>query len=309
MNATILHVGALGDLLLTLRLAERIPPLANATNLTVVSRVAPPRAVLRSNTEQRAVDGIGLEWLFRADDAPPPETLAALVRGAVVLSALDGAGSAVHARLAILAPRVLLSVDPRPDPASQRHIVDQWCTQIERQGQTTTRCIVRSRAKRLPRRAADGSFVIHPGGGSPAKCWPLDAWIEVGRALSASSANVGFVLGHVERERWPAPAIDAIRRGFPLALPDTVDDLAAILATARVVLSNDSGPAHLAAALHAPQVVLFGPTDARIWRPLSPATRAIQGDPRAGARWGIDVADLIRAAAAVSQPTAARRGD
>ena len=42
---------------------------------------------------------------------------------------------------------------------------------------------------------------------------------------------------------------------------DLVDLAAALLQRCRVVVSNDTGAAHLAAALGRPTVVLFGPTD------------------------------------------------
>ena len=55
-----------------------------------------------------------------------------------------------------------------------------------------------------------------------------------------------------------------------------IRDSAALLAGAALYLGNDSGISHLAAAVGAPGVVLFGPTDARRWRPLSPAIVALQ---------------------------------
>ncbi len=65
---------------------------------------------------------------------------------------------------------------------------------------------------------------------------------------------------------------------FPLEGPNLLDlrgslpipQLMAVLKNARAVLSTDSGPAHLAAALGAPTVALFGATDWRKTRPIGP---------------------------------------
>ena len=47
-------------------------------------------------------------------------------------------------------------------------------------------------------------------------------------------------------------------------------ELASWLATARIFIGNDSGPAHLAAAVGTPVVALFGPTDPAVWAPRGP---------------------------------------
>jgi heptosyltransferase-2 len=54
---------------------------------------------------------------------------------------------------------------------------------------------------------------------------------------------------------------------------------AAILARAAVVIANDTGPAHVAAAVGAPVVSVLGPTDATRHRPLGPRVSVVQADP------------------------------
>ena len=54
---------------------------------------------------------------------------------------------------------------------------------------------------------------------------------------------------------------------------------AAILARAAVVIANDTGPAHVAAAVGAPLVSVLGPTDAGRHRPLGPRVSVVQADP------------------------------
>ena len=53
----------------------------------------------------------------------------------------------------------------------------------------------------------------------------------------------------------------------------------AVLKRARVLVTGDTGPAHLAAALGVPVLSLFGPTSAVGWAPVGPRHRILWGDP------------------------------
>ena len=68
-------------------------------------------------------------------------------------------------------------------------------------------------------------------------------------------------------------------------------ELACRLAGARVFIGNDSGIAHLAAAVGTPVVALFGPTDPRVWAPRGRDVRVLQATEMAA----IPVADVLAA--------------
>jgi len=119
-----------------------------------------------------------------------------------------------------------------------------------------------SPCRRVPvspcRRVAASPVLIHPFSGSPRKNWPLDRY----RELAAR-------LGHVE---WCAGPED----DFPGAVRiDDLYELGCWVAGACVYIGNDSGIAHLAAAVGTPVVVLFGPTDPRVWAPRGSKVRVI----------------------------------
>jgi ADP-heptose:LPS heptosyltransferase len=112
--------------------------------------------------------------------------------------------------------------------------------------------------------------VFHVGAGTAAKEWPVESWRElVGRAIVELGATVVLIGGQRDRYRaaqileyrnWPGVA-DATGR---LALVET----AALLENCDAFVGCDSGPAHLAAAVDAPAIVLFSGTNhLDQWRP------------------------------------------
>jgi ADP-heptose:LPS heptosyltransferase len=112
------------------------------------------------------------------------------------------------------------------------------------------------------------STVLHVGAAYGSRLWPADRFAAVAAQLAGSGHNVIFTGGPSERER----AIDVCRRA---GLPDTavlagdlsLGEFAATIAAARLVISADTGAAHLATAYGTPSVVLFGPAPPEIWGP------------------------------------------
>lgn len=104
--------------------------------------------------------------------------------------------------------------------------------------------------------------VVHPWTSDPAKQWPLDRFRRLVERVSAQpSTSVVMIGGVQERPRASAllPAGGAIA---DLTGRLTLTQLAALLREARLLVSSDSGPVHLAAAVGTPTVTLFGTTDA-----------------------------------------------
>ena len=107
-----------------------------------------------------------------------------------------------------------------------------------------------------------GYALLNPGAAWPNKRWPTERFGEVAAVLRRDRGLASVVLwGPGERER--AEAVAAASGGAAsLAPATTVPGIAALAKHARLVLSGDTGPLHLAAAVGAPAVALFGPTSA-----------------------------------------------
>lgn len=101
--------------------------------------------------------------------------------------------------------------------------------------------------------------VLHPGASCPSKRWPAERFAQVGDHLAArSGATVAVLTGAGEEEHGRAvlrhmrqPAIDLLG-AFGLG------ETASLLRRARLLVSNDSGPVHLACAVGTPVVSIFG---------------------------------------------------
>lgn len=107
------------------------------------------------------------------------------------------------------------------------------------------------------------------------KRWPEESWGRLAAALAERGAAAAFVIGPGE-EPIAAKATASAGRPIPVlgANLDPVE-LAALFARARVVVANDSGPMHLAAAVGTPVVALFGPTDPGRTAPTGSPSRVL----------------------------------
>lgn len=121
-------------------------------------------------------------------------------------------------------------------------------------------------------------ILIHPGSGGREKCWPLENFLALARRLCEAEQDIAFVIGPAEEERLGADPIRRLAAEFTLLRNLPLDPLAHEMSGARLVIANDSGPAHLAAATGTPTVVLFGPTtDPAVWRPLGEQVKVVGG--------------------------------
>lgn len=105
--------------------------------------------------------------------------------------------------------------------------------------------------------------ILNPGGNDAAKRWPPDRFIEAGKHLAQRHALRVLVNGS-PGERDLVGSIAQACGGVSLTdLGITLGSLKGVVARACVMLTNDTGPRHIAAALGVPLVSLFGPTDHR----------------------------------------------
>ena len=111
--------------------------------------------------------------------------------------------------------------------------------------------------------------VIHPMAGHPLRCWPVERFAAVADGLVERLAAKVVVIGGPGDRAIAQELIDAMRSGDCACFQVfTLPQLVALFEKASVLVSNESGPTHLAAATDLPIVTIFGPTKERLWRPM-----------------------------------------
>lgn len=139
----------------------------------------------------------------------------------------------------------------------------------------------RARATELLADVADAGsiIVVHAGGGREIKQWNLDRFAEIANRLAASR-SAAIVLSGDAGDRALVDAVKAdlepAVRCVDLAGRADLVTLAAVLTRANLLVTGDTGPMHLAAALDVPVVAVFGPSDPTRWGPFSPRARVVR---------------------------------
>ena len=111
----------------------------------------------------------------------------------------------------------------------------------------------------VPRRDT-GLLVVQPGAGGRGKRWAPERFAAVARR---SGLETVCLLGPAELD----PPQPALRFGSRVVEAPSLEEVVHLLAGARAYLGNDAGVTHLAAAVGAPTVAVFGPTDPARWGP------------------------------------------
>jgi ADP-heptose:LPS heptosyltransferase len=105
--------------------------------------------------------------------------------------------------------------------------------------------------------AGTSRVVLHPGASDARRRWPATRFAEVGDALAAAGAEV-LVTGTAPERELVADVVASMRRpARPLVGELSMGGLAGLFAGCSVVVANDTGPLHLAAAVGAPTVGVY----------------------------------------------------
>jgi ADP-heptose:LPS heptosyltransferase len=115
---------------------------------------------------------------------------------------------------------------------------------------------------------AEQYICVHPGARLRSRRWPAERFAQVAEALRGKGLRVVLT-----GSAGDAQAVSGFRAALGEPIVDvsgrtSLGGLAAMIADARLLLSNDTGVAHLAAALRTPSVIVCSGADAQRWAPL-----------------------------------------
>lgn len=170
------------------------------------------------------------------------------------------------------------------------HTIDYHLALLQPLGISGASRAVRFELPKSARDAADellsahntrSQFVIfHPGSARAEKFWNAQRWAEViNHAADHHDVDLILTGGSSPLEQIHISDIKSKVRHRVVDLSGRTDllTLAALIARARLLITVDSAPVHLAAASRTPQVILFGPTNPFHWRPRESAALILQG--------------------------------
>ena len=128
--------------------------------------------------------------------------------------------------------------------------------------------------------SAPGILAINPGAtNSRAKRWHADRFAAVADRLAESAGLQTIIIG-TERDTEVALQVASQMKSpaAVLAGSTTISALKGVLACSTLVISNDTGAAHVSAALGIPTVVVFGPTEHFATHPFSGCSTVVRHD-------------------------------
>jgi ADP-heptose:LPS heptosyltransferase len=131
-----------------------------------------------------------------------------------------------------------------------------------------------------------GPYVcIHPGASSPEKCWSPRYFAALADILAERGYQVVLTGSHREQALTKALQKAMQRPSIDLAGQTSLGALGALIAGARLLISNDTGVSHIAVALQTPSIVLFVHSEIERWAPLNrqlhrPVANAFDAGPQ-----------------------------
>jgi lipopolysaccharide heptosyltransferase II len=117
--------------------------------------------------------------------------------------------------------------------------------------------------------------LIHPAAAFESKRWSLRGFARVVEDLAERRGLVAVAVAAAHERELLAELQRECRTRLPILFGLRLAEVVALAADARLCVANDSGVAHIAAALRVPTVVVFGSSNVVHWRPWSAAPSAV----------------------------------
>ncbi len=121
----------------------------------------------------------------------------------------------------------------------------------------------------------DPYYVVVPGARWPTKRWPVEYFIDVINALPTTAVIVG---SREDVDIAGTIALNTEGHSINMAGKTDLKKLFSIIKGASFMLSNDSGPMHMGAALSVPVYAIFGPTSEVLTGPYGDGHRVLRAD-------------------------------
>jgi lipopolysaccharide heptosyltransferase I len=276
MKFLIVRLGSLGDVVhaipavASLRRAypdATIDWLVDPRYVELVNLVVGTDRAIPLNPRAGMIQLVGAVRALRAARYDAVVDLQGLIKSATLARAAGARRTIGLPRPHLREPLAVWLYGETPDPGRDPHVIRKGLALVRALGVTDDRITfplsvpVTPAARAVGAQAdADGYAIINPGAAWPNKRWPADRFGALAAALRDRTGIVSSVLWGPSEESLAAAVVAASRGAAMIAPRTTITDIASIARGARLIVSGDTGPLHIAAAVGTPAVGLFGPT-------------------------------------------------
>lgn len=306
-KALIIHPGALGDCVITLRLANFLNEVLAVDMISFIGQgdyisFMPGRTNV---SRIRNIHSVNLEKLFvnqKDFDLPENDPLISIFgQYNWIISFLGDKGSDFEANLAYTAcitssPELVMLPSRAPDDCNT-HISDFQIGQILSEKMPSLEALSVTKPESYLQKPPQelivanlndiktGIDIIHsksdiaikpstriavlsPGSGGIDKCWHIDNYLHLAEILKTKGIEPVFLIGNVELERFEKQQLKNLQITAPLISSITIQEVIGLLSVSDIFIGNDSGVGHISAAMGMPTISIFGATNPQIYKPF-----------------------------------------
>ncbi|MSR65821.1 MAG: hypothetical protein EXS29_02420 [Pedosphaera sp.] len=265
--------GAIGDFILTLPVLMALRRNFPGVRLEILARnrTAPLAVAAGLADGWRDLEGRESIGLFVPGGEIEPSLCEWFLQFALVLSYVPDPEGGLRANFSRICSARILTGLSRPDETQPRHAAEQFLEPLRAINITELDPVPQLRIQAVPEPIPPAGrwLAVHPGSGSERKNWPEARWADLLARLGRETDwNFLIVGGEAEQGKLARLTRHLPAGRFDLAENLPLTELAARLRGGHFFLGHDSGITHLAAALGLPGLVLWGETNAMVWRPL-----------------------------------------
>ena len=281
MEILLIHPGGLGDVILSLPAVALLRKRFPSARITIAGNLDHLVPVV-SEYAERTISISTLPLHHLSVSGPVPEAAVKFWRSFDIIISWTGGGDPEFARrFKEIHPNVHV-VTWRPAAGESRHVSQLFVDSLSFGGNVDIvaeftpillNAELRAEGKRwLTARGWNGLdplACIHPGAGSRTKRWPVSRFAQLAQHLALQEKKKLLII-EGDAERGLSKEIVTSLPGDSAIVFDSMSLslLAAAVAHCGLFIGNDSGVAHLAAALSVRSIVIFGPTLPQHWAPL-----------------------------------------
>jgi heptosyltransferase III len=273
--------GALGDFILTLPVLAALRRRFPTYTLEILGYERPASLAVAGGLADRisALESPALAGFFARDGAWPARAAEYFAEFELIVSYVYDPERIFQSNVSRCSAARFLAGPHRPDESARLHAAKALLRPLKilglREADPRPRLILPGPAEPC----ADPWLAVHPGSGSARKNWPEPKWDQLLQRLAAETEwHFLLIGGEAEGARCQRLAAALPPRRARLAQNLPLVELAQRMRSCAAFIGHDSGVTHLAAALGLPGLVLWGPSNQTVWRPMSDLMRLLRDD-------------------------------